>query len=73
MTCILFVGQEPETLDFSDPALTPGFDAAKINAGIAVAVDKIAERGWQGDIRRNYLATLRSPIRSTRTIMRSFG
>jgi hypothetical protein len=49
MTRILFVGHKPETVDFSDPALPSGFDAAKINAGIAVAVDKIAERGWQGD------------------------
>jgi hypothetical protein len=49
MTRILFVGQKPETVDFSDPALPPGFDAEKINAGIAVAVAKIAERGWQGD------------------------
>lgn len=49
MTRILFVGQKPETVDFSDPSLPPGFDADKINAGIAVAVDKIAERGWQGD------------------------
>jgi hypothetical protein len=50
MTRILFVGQQPETVDFSDPALPPGFDAAKINAGIAVAVAKIAERGWQSDL-----------------------
>ena len=49
MTRILFVGQKPETVDFSDPSLPPGFDADKINAGIAVAVKKIAERGWQGD------------------------
>jgi hypothetical protein len=49
MTLILFVGQKPETVDFSDPALPPGFDAEKINAGIAVAVAKIGERGWQGD------------------------
>ena len=48
MTNVLFVGQKPETVDFTDPALPPGFDAAKINAGIAVAVAKIEERGWQG-------------------------
>jgi hypothetical protein len=48
LTRILFVGQKPETVDFSDPALPPGFDAEKINAGIAVAVAKIGERGWQG-------------------------
>jgi hypothetical protein len=49
MTRVLFVGQKPETVDFSDPSLPPGFDAGKINAGIAVAVAKIKERGWQGD------------------------
>ena len=49
MTRILFVGQKPETVDFSDPSLPPGFDAARINAGIAVAEKSIAERGWQGD------------------------
>jgi hypothetical protein len=49
MTRILFVGQKPETVDFSDPSLSPGFDAGKINAGIAIAVKKIEERGWQGD------------------------
>jgi hypothetical protein len=41
--------KRPKTVDFSDPALPPGFDAEKINAGIAVAVAKIEERGWQGD------------------------
>jgi hypothetical protein len=49
MTRILFIGQKPETVDFSDPSLPPGFDAKKINAGIAVAVAKIEERGWKGD------------------------
>jgi hypothetical protein len=49
MTRILFVGQKPETVDFSDPALPPGFDADKINAGIVIAVEKIRECGWQGD------------------------
>ena len=46
MTRILFVGQKPETVDFADPSLPPGFDADKINAGIAIAVEKIEERGW---------------------------
>jgi hypothetical protein len=49
LTRILFVGQKPETVDFSDPSLPPGFNAEKINAGIAVAVAKIEERGWKGD------------------------
>lgn len=49
MTSILFIGQKPETVDFSDPSLPPGFDADKIKAGIAVALKKIRERGWHGD------------------------
>jgi len=49
MTRILFVGQKPETVDFSDPSLPPGFNAEKINAGIALGVAKIKERGWQGE------------------------
>jgi hypothetical protein len=49
MTRILFVGQKPETVDFSDPALPPGLDAEKIWAGIAVAVRNIEARGWEGD------------------------
>lgn len=50
MMRILFVGQKPETVDFSDPAIPPGFDAAKINAGIEIAVATIAERGWKADL-----------------------
>jgi hypothetical protein len=49
MTRILFVGQEPETVDFTDPSLPPGFNAEKINTGISVGVAKIQERGWKGD------------------------
>jgi hypothetical protein len=49
MTRILFIGQKPETVDFSDPSLPPGFDAKKIHAGIAVGVAKIEERGWKGE------------------------
>jgi hypothetical protein len=47
---VLFVGQEPETVDFSDPALPPGFDAAKIHAGIAVGMNQMADRGWHADL-----------------------
>jgi len=49
MTKILFVGQKPETVDFSDPSLPPGFNAEKITAGIALGVKKIEEHGWKGD------------------------
>ena len=47
---ILFVGLEPETVDFSDPALPPGFNAEKIHAGIAIAMRQITERGWHADL-----------------------
>ena len=50
MTRVLFVGQIPETVDYSDPALPPGLNAEKIYAGIDVAAAKIAEKGWLGDI-----------------------
>jgi hypothetical protein len=50
MTWILFVGLEPETVDFSDPALPPGFSAEKIHAGIAVAMGQMTERGWHADL-----------------------
>jgi hypothetical protein len=50
MTWVLFVGLEPETVDFSDPALPPGLDAEKIHAGIAVAMRQMTERGWHADL-----------------------
>jgi hypothetical protein len=50
MIRVLFVGQQPETVDFSDSAIPPGFDAEKIKAGIAIGAAKIAERGWQADL-----------------------
>ena len=50
MKKVLFVGQNPDTVDFSDPSLPPGFDAAKINAGIAIGAAKLRERGWQADL-----------------------
>lgn len=50
MTRVLLVGYDPETVDFSDPALPPGMTAEKIHAGIAVAVKQFAERGWESDL-----------------------
>jgi hypothetical protein len=50
MARVLFIGQTPETVDFSDPAIPPGFNADKIHAGIAIGMGKMAERGWTGDL-----------------------
>ena len=47
---VLFIGQQPETVDFTDPALPPGFDAAKIHAGIAAGMALMKERGWRADL-----------------------
>jgi hypothetical protein len=47
---VLFIGQQPETVDFSDPALPPGFDAAKIHAGIAAGMQLMADRNWACDL-----------------------
>lgn len=50
MTRVLFVGERPDSVDFTDPALPPGLDAAKIQAGIALGLKRMAERGWQADL-----------------------
>ena len=50
MTSVLFVGQQPETVDFTDPTLPPGVTAEKIHAGIALALQQMAERGWRADL-----------------------
>ena len=50
MTRVLLVGYDPETVDFSDPALPPGMTSEKVHAGIAVAMKGFAERGWEVDV-----------------------
>jgi hypothetical protein len=50
MTRVLLVGQKPETVDYSDPALPAGFNAEKINKGIQIATTTMTERGWQSDV-----------------------
>ena len=50
MTRVLLLGLDPETVDFSDPALPPGMTPEKVRAGIAVAQRQFAERGWEGDV-----------------------
>jgi hypothetical protein len=50
MARVLLLGYDPETVDFSDPALPPGMTAEKVHAGIAVAMRQFAERGWEADV-----------------------
>jgi hypothetical protein len=50
MTRVLLLGYDPETVDFSDPALPPGMTAAKVHAGMAFTHQQCTERGWEADI-----------------------
>ena len=50
MTRVLLLGLDPDTVDFTDPALPPGMNAEKVHAGIAVAQRQFTERGWEGDV-----------------------
>jgi hypothetical protein len=50
MKRVLFVGQDPKTVDFADPALPPGTNAEKIQAGIDLGAAKIKEHGWIADL-----------------------
>jgi hypothetical protein len=50
MTRILLIGLDPETVDFTDPALPPGMSVEKVRAGIEVALNQFAARGWEADV-----------------------
>jgi hypothetical protein len=50
MARILLLGLDPETVDFSDPALPPGMTVERVHAGIAVAVNQFTARGWESDV-----------------------
>jgi hypothetical protein len=50
MSRILLLGLDPETVDYSDPALPPGMTAEKVHAGIAVALKQFTDRGWESDV-----------------------
>ena len=47
---VLFIGEEPESVDFNDPALPPGLTAEKIQAGIDLAMDDMKGRGWDAQL-----------------------
>lgn len=50
MKRVLLIGLDPATVDFSDPALPPGLTIEKIHAGVKLALDDIAKRGWQPEV-----------------------
>ena len=47
---VLFIGEQPEAVDYSSPSLPPGTTAAMIHAGIAFAMAQMRERGWHADL-----------------------
>jgi hypothetical protein len=50
MKRVLLVGLDPETVDFSDPALPPGMTAEKIHAGVKLSLADMAARGWLAEV-----------------------
>jgi hypothetical protein len=50
MLRILLVGLDPDTVDYSDPAIPPGMNADKVRAGIAIAEKQFSDRGWAYDV-----------------------
>ena len=49
MKRVILIGYDPETVDFSDPALPPGMTAEKIHGGVKLALADMAGRGWQAE------------------------
>ena len=47
---VLLVGYDPETVDYSNPALPPGMSAEKIRAGIALTLKQMTDKGWESDL-----------------------
>ena len=45
MSRILLLGLDPESVDYSDPALPPGMTAEKVHAAVAVALKQFTDRG----------------------------
>lgn len=50
MTRVLLIGYDPDTVDFTDPALPPGMTAEKVHAGIEITMKQFASRGWDAGL-----------------------
>jgi hypothetical protein len=50
MTRVVLIGYDPDTVDFSDPALPAGMTSEKVHAGVAVALKLFADHGWEADV-----------------------
>lgn len=47
MVRVLVIGYAPDAVDFTDPAIPHGMDAAKVEAGLQRDTKSMLERGWQ--------------------------
>jgi hypothetical protein len=47
---VLIIGEEPELVDFSDPAIPPGMNASKIRDGLHAAMAQLRARGREADL-----------------------
>ena len=47
---VLLIGQDPETVDFSDPAIPAGMNADQVRAGLAAAQKRLADLGLRSDL-----------------------
>jgi hypothetical protein len=47
---VLIIGQAPEMVDYTDPAIPRGMNAEKVRAGLDTALRSLRERGYEADV-----------------------
>ena len=47
---VLIIGEKPDMVDFSDPAIPPGMNADKVRSGLETAMRKLRARGFEPDL-----------------------
>ena len=47
---VLIIGEDPERVDFGDPAIPEGMDAAKVHAGLNQALAALRANGHEADL-----------------------
>jgi hypothetical protein len=68
MARVLLVGYDPDTVDYSDPALPRGMTRDKIDAGLSLALKQMTGRGWEPD-----LCLIRPDETARKTVERHLG
>ncbi len=49
MPRVLVIGYAPEAVDFTDPTIPPGLDAARVASGIREDLELMRARGWDAE------------------------